>query len=168
LFLYNRNYAKNIKLLAVLAGGNQRKTFGIQKAKGSYFPFKYVSKLDGAAILFYSVTALTIDQDSWKRLAKAHSYNKITTKVIIFEPDESLLMAKGSYESVGGGYSVCEYDLDLIWFQVQEQAETGLISALSRLACGSSVTQVTRYLPTDVVGDDKQNESEKCAHPQGS
>lgn len=88
LLLRNRNYAKNIRLLWVLIGGNQRKTFWIKKAKRPYFPLKHTSKLDGTAILLQGATALTIDQDSWERLAEAHSHDKTSTKVI-FEPDRS-------------------------------------------------------------------------------
>lgn len=73
------------------------------------------STSDGTAILLQGATSLAVDKDSWKKLAALHCKNVTPTKVIVFEKDKNPLVCdKGCYDSVGGGYSVVEYDLALI------------------------------------------------------
>lgn len=74
--------------------------------------WKSVSKLDGAVILLEGATSLKLGDFSWKKLAETHSGNAKPTKVFNFKARSSPLITTRCYESIGGGYSVCEYDLD--------------------------------------------------------
>lgn len=62
-----------------------------------------MSRLDGVALLLQGSTSLTVDGDSWRRLAEVHSENATPTKSIIFEISRSSLVETGCCESVGGG-----------------------------------------------------------------
>lgn len=54
--------------------------------------WRFVSALDGAAILLQGVTALTRDLASWKDLVDAYRADKTPTKIVIFEVDTSPLL----------------------------------------------------------------------------
>jgi hypothetical protein len=95
-------------------GSSSQKTFWMNIAKGHSTTWKSVLKGDGAAILLQGATSLTVDACSWESLTHRHADNASPTKVIVFEIAGSPLVATGCYESVGGGYFVYEYELNLI------------------------------------------------------
>lgn len=69
---------------------------------------------DGVAILLVGATALTTHSQSWVGLAEAYKGNASPTKISIFEKEGSTLVRKIFCRLLGGGYLVCEFDLQLI------------------------------------------------------
>lgn len=87
------------------------KVFWLKQKKGHRYVFNFVSVLDGAAIMLVGAVALTSVFESWENLAAAYSKNQQSTKVIIFETENLLLILSNHYQSVGRGYWVAEYNL---------------------------------------------------------
>lgn len=59
-------------------------------------------------------TGFTVDNNTWEQLAEAHSKNAESTKIVICEVNNSPLAITEDYETIGGDYWACEYDLALI------------------------------------------------------
>lgn len=101
--------------------GESGKVFWLKQKIGHEYVWNAVSVLDGAAIVLVGAASLTADFASWESLAAAHSANRQSTIVIIFETRTSPLFCSSHYQSIGKGYWVAEYDLA----QIGQHLKTG-------------------------------------------
>lgn len=143
----------------------------------TYQALNEITSTDGAAIFLMGLPALTIDIETWMRLAKYHEATTTPTAIIIFATVKSPLRKTGLGMDVGGGYHAFEFNMNRLgqYLQTHQQAPEpykALIQAwkdglTGRKDCSTSTTTLRekegsrRVIPQSKKGDIFDDEDEE-------